>query len=202
MVVLERRICMTIKDILTITGGNTKVMIFSVDKDDRYIRLWYGIVDDICFPHVPYGYYDVEHMTVNNEEDILQLYFEYPELSKDYIDIINKEAIGYSYPTEWIEKLFIKYRDWEYVREILTTKSKEETYEEIKIIFDEDLVEEDNVVTVCYGKEETWASREEAEEHFLNYILRTDAGSERDRYVNILCKLKYGEYYCTDSNKI
>lgn len=193
---------MTIKDILTITGGNTKVMIFSADKDDRYIRLWYGIVDDICFPHVPYGYYDVEHMTVNNEEDILQLYFEYPELSKDYIDIINKEAIGYSYPTEWIEKLFIKYRDWEYVREILTTKSKEETYEEIKIIFDEDLVEEDNVVTVCYGKEEIWASREEAEEHFLNYILRTDAGSERDRYVNILCKLKYGEYYCTDSNKI
>ena len=193
---------MTIKDILTITGGNTKVMIFSADKDDRYIRLWYGIVDDICFPHVPYGYYDVEHMTVNNEEDILQLYFEYPELSKDYIDIINKEALGYSYPTEWIEKLFIKYRDWEYVREILTTKSKEETYEEIKIIFDEDLVEEDNVVTVCYGKEETWASREEAEEHFLNYILRTDAGSERDRYVKILCKLKYGEYYCTDSNKI
>lgn len=38
---------MTIKDILTITGGNTKVMIFSTDKEDRYIRLWHGIVDDI-----------------------------------------------------------------------------------------------------------------------------------------------------------
>lgn len=193
---------MTIKDILTITGGNTKVMIFSVDKEDRYIRLWYGIVDDIHFPHVPYGYYDVEHMTVINEEDIFQLHFEYPKLSKEHIDMINEEAVGYPYPTEWIEKLFIKYRDWEYVREILTNKSKEEVYDEIKIISDDDLIEEDNVITVCYGKEETWSSREEAEEHFLNYILRTDAGSERDRYVNILCKLKNGEDYCTDSFEI
>lgn len=193
---------MTIKDILTITGGNTKVMIFSADKEDRYVRLWYGIVDDIHFPHVPYGYYDVEHMTVINEEDILQLHFEYPELSKDHIDMINEEAVGYPYPTEWIEKLFIKYRDWEYVREILISKSKEEVYNEIKIISDDDLVEEYNVITVCYGKEEAWTSREEAEEHFLNYILRTDAGSERDRYVNILCKLKSGEDYCTDSLKL
>ena len=192
---------MTIKDILTITGGNTKVMIFSADKEDRYVRLWYGIVDDIHFPHVPYGYYDVEHMTVINEQDILQLHFEYPKLSKEHIDMINEEAVGYPYPTEWIEKLFIKYRDWEYVREILTNKS-EEVYDEIKIISDDDLVEEDNVITVCYGKEETWNSREEAEEHFLNYILRTDAGSKRDRYVNILCKLKSGEDYCTDSFEI
>lgn len=193
---------MTIKDILTITGGNTKVMIFSADKEDRYIRLWYGIVDDIHFPHVPYGYYDVEHMTVINKEDILQLHFEYPELSKDHIDMINEEAVGYPYPTEWIEQLFIKYRDWEYVREILTTKSKDEVYEEIKIVSDDDLIEEETVITVCYGKEETWTSRTEAEEHFLNYVLRTDAGSERDRYVNILCKLKSGEDYCTDSLEI
>ena len=193
---------MTIKDILTITGGNTKVMIFSADKEDRYVRLWYGIVDDIHFPHVPYGYYDVEHMTVINEQDILQLHFEYPKLSKEHIDMINEEAVGYPYPTDWIEKLFIKYRDWEYVMEILTSKSKEEVYNEIKIISDDDLTEEDNVITVCYGKEETWSSREEAEEHFLNYILRTDAGSKRDRYVNILCKLKSGEDYCTDSFEI
>ena len=72
---------MTIKDILTITGGNTKVMIFSADEEQKYIRLWNGIVDDINFPNVPYGYYEVDHMTVINEEDILQLHFEYPELS-------------------------------------------------------------------------------------------------------------------------
>lgn len=130
----------TIKDILTITGGNTKIMIFSADKEDRYIRLWYGIVDDIHFPHVPYGYYDVEHMTVINEEDILQLHFEYPELSKDHIDMINEKAVGYPYPTDWIEKLFIKYRDWKYIREILANKSKEEIYDEIKIISDDDLI--------------------------------------------------------------
>lgn len=132
---------MTIKDILTITGGNTKVMLFSEDED-RYIRLWYGIVDNIHFPHVPYGYYDVEHMTVINEEDILQLHFEYPELSKDHKDMVNEEAVGYPYPTDWIEKLFIKYRDWEYVREILTTKSKDEVYEEIRIIPNEEVIDE------------------------------------------------------------
>ena len=130
---------MTIKEILTITGGNTKVVIYSTDKEDRYIKLWYGIVDDIHFPYVPYGYYDVEHITVINGEDILQLHFEYPELKKDDIDIIYEETVGYPYPTEWIEKLFIKYRDWEYVKEILISKTKEEIYEEVKVIFDEDL---------------------------------------------------------------
>lgn len=133
---------MTIKDILTITGGNTRVVIFSADKEDRYIRLWYGIVDDIHFPHVPYGYYDVEHVTVINKEDILQLHFEYPELSKDHINMISEEAVGYPYPTDWIEKLFIKYRDWEYIREILTTKSKDEVYNEIRIIPDEEVADE------------------------------------------------------------
>ena len=131
---------MTIKDILTITGGNTKVMIFSTDEKDRYIRLWYGIVDDINFPYVPYGYYDVEHII--NEEDILQLHFEYPELSKDNIDVINEEAVGYPYPTEWIKKLYIKYRDWEYVREFLKTKSKDEVYKEIKVVSDDDLIKD------------------------------------------------------------
>lgn len=133
---------MTIKDILTTTGGNTKVMIFSADEEQRYIRLWYGIVDNINFPHVPYGDYDVEHMTVINKEDILQLHFEYPELSKDDKNIIIEESVGYQYPTDWIEKLFIKYRDWEYVREILNTKSKDKVNEEIRVISDEEVQDE------------------------------------------------------------
>ena len=193
---------MTIKDILTITGGNTKVMIFSSDEEQRYIRLWYGIVDDINFPYVPYGSYKVKNMTVINEEDILQLHFEYPNLTKDQRDIIGKEAVGYPYPTDWIEKLFIKYRDLEYIKEILNTKSKNEVYDEIRVIPDGALIDVETVVTVCYGKEETWDSREEAEEHFLGYILRTNVGSERDRYINIFCKLKNGEDYCTDSFEI
>ena len=59
--------------------------------------------------------------------------------------MINEEAVGYPYPTDWIEKLFIKYRDWEYVREILTSKNKEEVYNEIKIISDDDLEEDETV---------------------------------------------------------
>lgn len=43
---------MTIKDVLEITGGRTKVMIFSTDKNDSYIRLWNGIVDDIDFENL------------------------------------------------------------------------------------------------------------------------------------------------------
>lgn len=154
--------CMTIKDILTITGGNTKVMIFSTDKEDRYIRLWYGVVDDIHFPYVPYGHYDVEHMTVINEEDILQLHFEYPEFSENERKVIGKKAVGHPYPTDWIEKLFIKYRDWEYVREILNTKTKEEVYNEVRIIPDEEIVDDEitiiknNTIDECINLFADW----------------------------------------------
>lgn len=46
---------MTIKDILTVTGGRTKVVILSTDEKEKYIALWYGNVDDIDFEHVPFG---------------------------------------------------------------------------------------------------------------------------------------------------
>lgn len=126
---------MKIKDILITTGGRTKVSILSTDENEKYIALWDGIVDDIDdFENIPYGSYEVEHITVINGEDILQLHFEYPQLTKQERDIIGKEAVGYPYPTEWIEKLFIKYRDWEYIRKLLITKSKKEICNEIKII--------------------------------------------------------------------
>ena len=120
---------MTIKDILTVTGGRTKVVIFSVD-----MALWYGNVDNIDFEHVPYGNYEVEHMTVINGEDVLQLHFEYPKLSKQERDVIGREAVRHtSYPTEWVERLFIKYRDLDYIKELLITKNKEEIYNEIRV---------------------------------------------------------------------
>lgn len=127
---------MKIKDVLKITGGRTKVMILSADKNDSYIRLWNGIVDDIDFKNVPYGNYEIEHMTVINTEDILQLYFEYPKLTKREKSISSKNAVGYPYPTEWIDRLFIKYRNWEYIKELLTIRKKEEIYNEIKVIPD------------------------------------------------------------------
>lgn len=36
---------MTIKDVLTVTGGRTKVVILSVDEKEKYMALWYGNVD-------------------------------------------------------------------------------------------------------------------------------------------------------------
>ena len=124
---------MTIKDILTVTGGRTKVVILSVDEKEEYMALWYGNVEDIDFEHVPYGNYEVEHMTVINGEDVLQLHFEYPELTKQERDVTGREAVGHPYPTEWIERLFVKYRDWDYIKEFLNTKDKEEIYNEIRV---------------------------------------------------------------------
>lgn len=56
---------MTVGDILTITGGNTNFYIQGTTEDDKIIQLAYGKVDDIKFPSVPYGKYEVEHMTVD-----------------------------------------------------------------------------------------------------------------------------------------
>ena len=72
-------------------------------------------------------------MTVINGEDVLQLHFECPELTKQERDIVSREAIGHPYPTEWIERLFVKYRDWNYIKELLVTKNGEEIYNEIKV---------------------------------------------------------------------
>ena len=119
---------MTIKDILTVTGGRTKVVIFK-----KYIALWYGYVDNIDFEHIPFGNYEVEHVTVINGEDVLQLHFQYPELTKQERDVAGREAVGHPYPTEWIERLFVKYRDWDYIKEFLNTKDKEEIYNEIRV---------------------------------------------------------------------
>ena len=123
---------MIIADVLNITGGRTNVVIYGIDENDGYMELWKGQVDDIDFSAIPYGCYEVQHMTVINDEDILQLHFKYPELTDKEKDIINKESVGYPYPTDWIEKLFIKYRNLDKIKEILI-KSKEEVYDEVRI---------------------------------------------------------------------
>lgn len=57
---------------------------------------------------------------------------EYPKLTKQEKDVAGREAVGHPYPTEWIEILFAKYRDWDYVKNLLITKSKEEIYNLIR----------------------------------------------------------------------
>lgn len=57
------------------------------------------------------------------------------------------------------------------------------------------------VTTKCYGKERTWASREEAEEYFEEGLASCDPGSsEYDRYLSILSQLERGENYATDED--
>ena len=48
------------------------------------------------------------------------------------------------------------------------------------------------IITVCYGTQKTWESREEA-------MMSCD-GSEKDRYCNIYMKLQLGLNYCTDKD--
>ena len=54
------------------------------------------------------------------------------------------------------------------------------------------------IVTVCYGKEESWESKEAAEQFFLQAMMGSD-GSERERYTNIYIKLQMGTF-CTDDD--
>lgn len=53
------------------------------------------------------------------------------------------------------------------------------------------------VKTICYGREEIWDSREEAIMFFLECMASSE-GAERERYLNILVKLKSNEKVCAD----
>lgn len=55
----------------------------------------------------------------------------------------------------------------------------------------------ETVKTICYGREEIWDSREDAIMFFLECMASSE-GAERERYLNILVKLKSGEKVCTD----
>lgn len=55
----------------------------------------------------------------------------------------------------------------------------------------------ETVKTICYGREEIWDSKEDAIMFFLECMASSE-GAERERYLNILVKLKSGEKVCTD----
>lgn len=125
---------MTISDVLNVTGGNTNIIIYGINDDEnRFMTLWRGQVEYIDFSNIPYGDYNIEHMSVVNGEDNLALCFVYPKLSEKEKDMLGEFAIGYSYPTEWIDKLYIKYRNFDKMREILL-KSQEEVLKEILVL--------------------------------------------------------------------
>lgn len=53
------------------------------------------------------------------------------------------------------------------------------------------------VTTVCYGKEDTYATRQEAIDFYKDCI-RHSEGAERDRYLRIVMKLEDGAMHATD----
>ena len=55
----------------------------------------------------------------------------------------------------------------------------------------------ETVKTICYGREVIWDSREKAIIFFLECMASSE-GAERERYLNILVKLKSGEKVCVD----
>ena len=57
--------------LITYTGGCSKIVVYLEDSD--YKVLWEGIADTISFPDVPYGNYIVTHVTVLEDEDILNI---------------------------------------------------------------------------------------------------------------------------------
>lgn len=57
----------------------------------------------------------------------------------------------------------------------------------------------DPVIVVCYGEEEFWGNRTDAEAFYLEGMSAC-AGAERDRYTNIYLKLKAGLQVCTDQD--
>ena len=68
----------------------------------------------------------------------------------------------------------------------------------LNVVYGVDEVEKfDSVITVCYGEEKLWDSREEAKDFFLEALKATE-GSERERYATIYAKLIIGKNYCTD----
>lgn len=126
---------MKIKDVFERIGLNANVSIFGMNNKQDFVKLWNGTIEEnMDFMHVPYGYYEVRNVAIIRKDGKEEIYllFKYPKLTKKQREIVGKRAVGYPYPTDWIEYLYVKYRDWNKVYEILE-KPKEEVYKEIKI---------------------------------------------------------------------
>ena len=59
----------------------------------------------------------------------------------------------------------------------------------------------EEIITVCYGKEEKWHDRRQAMEHFIEGMMCCE-GAERERYTRIYTQLASGLTYCTDKEDI
>ena len=119
-----------IKNIVRTTGGNTNVVMQGV-WDNKYHEMFKGKVDDIDMEHIPYGEQEVLHISVVSGEDILILQFGYPYMTVKEKENISSLASLYNYSIDLIEKLYVKYDDIEFIKDILITFDKNNVYKEV-----------------------------------------------------------------------
>lgn len=68
----------------------------------------------------------------------------------------------------------------------------------LNVVYGEDICRIVNPIkTICYGQTREWNSTEEAVKFFAECYINSE-GSERERYFNILVKLRSGLNICTD----
>jgi hypothetical protein len=63
-----------VKDLLYLVGGNTKVIIGDCsNSENKFREIWRGKVDELDWNNIPYGDRYIEHITVVEGEDWLQI---------------------------------------------------------------------------------------------------------------------------------
>lgn len=90
---------MTVKELLTLTGGNTKFSIHGITHNNKEVLLAYGEVNDIKFPLAPYGKYEIQHISVTGLPASLRIILSdtvrFAEINPDFTDITSEAFCGY-----------------------------------------------------------------------------------------------------------
>lgn len=86
-----------VKDLLIMTGGNTIFYIQGTTEKQMYVQLAYGKVDDIKFPLIPYGNFDVQHISVDENRLYIMLddKYNFTEINPELTDITSSGFCGY-----------------------------------------------------------------------------------------------------------
>lgn len=107
----------TVENVLSITGGNTKVKLVGYKNEIEHC-VWTGIVDDYNFEYTPYGHHKAIHISVTNKDisqadnDVLYIYFNYPELTegnKKEIEELKKYFYFCDFPEGGVEQIYYRY---------------------------------------------------------------------------------------------
>lgn len=113
----EEKTLFTIEDVLSVTGGNTKVKLVGYEGEIAHC-VWTGIVDDYNFEYAPYGHHKAIHISVTNKDisqgdnDVLYIYFNYPELAeenKEEIEELKKYFYFCDFPEGGVEQIYYRY---------------------------------------------------------------------------------------------